>query len=121
MHRVTDLGRAVGARAGVGTVRYTSWSEANDGLLASPNCPVVVLDEFGYLCEASPELPSTIQRAVDRSRRGKPADAKPLTRLILCGSAVTQISHLLDRDQPLFGRAQLAQVIDAFDFRTSAS
>ncbi len=118
---LADLGRAVGARAGVGPVRYTTWSEAIDGLLSLPKCPVVVLDEFGYLCEASPELPSTIQRAVDRSRRGKPAGAKPLTRLILCGSAVTQISHLLDRDQPLFGRAQLAQVIDAFDFRTSAS
>ena len=112
-----DLGRAVGTHAGIGNVRYRTWSEAIDGLLRLPHCPVVVLDEFGYLCEASPELPSVIQRAIDASRRNN----VPPNRLILCGSAVAQISHLLDRDQPLFGRAQLAQVINAFDFRTSAS
>jgi uncharacterized protein len=117
---LADIGHAVGARVGVGTVQYKAWSDAIDGLLSLPDCPVVVLDEFGYLCEASPELPSIIQRAVDRSRRGKTSVSKLATRLVLCGSAVAQISHLLDRDQPLFGRAQLAQVIDAFDFRTSA-
>lgn len=113
---LADLGRAVGGRLGVGNVRYDNWSEAIDGLLALPNCPLVVLDEFGYLCDTSPELPSVIQRAIDRSRQ----TATETCRLILCGSAVAQISHLLDRDQPLFGRAQLAQVVDAFDFRTSA-
>jgi uncharacterized protein len=116
-----DIGTEVGARAGVGAVRYSTWAEAIDGLLSLPNCPVVVLDEFGYLCEASPELPSIIQRAVDRGRRGKAANSNQHNRLVLCGSAVAQISHLLARDQPLFGRAQLAQVIDAFDFRTAAS
>ncbi len=73
---LADIGREVGARAGVGTVRYTAWSDAIDGLLSLPNCPVVVLDEFGYLCEASPELPSIIQRAVDRGRRGKTVNTK---------------------------------------------
>lgn len=118
---LADIGRVVGERVGVGVVRYATWSEAIEGLLSLPNCPVVVLDEFGYLCEASPELPSIIQRVVDRGRRGKQATEKPACRLVLCGSAVAQISHLLDRDQPLFGRAQLAQVVDAFDFRTSAT
>jgi uncharacterized protein len=118
---LTDIGVAVGARAGVGPVRYGTWSEALDGLLSLPNCAVVVLDEFGYLCEVSPELPSIIQRAIDRGRRSKAANTNPHTRLVLCGSAIAQISHLLDRDQPLFGRAQLAQVVDAFDFRTAAS
>jgi uncharacterized protein len=118
---LADIGRVVGARVGVGTVRYTTWSEAIDGLLSVPGCPLVVLDEFGYLCEASPELPSIIQRAIDRRRRDKRASSNSVCRLVLCGSAVAQISHLLDRDQPLFGRAQLAQVIDAFDFRTSAA
>lgn len=117
---LADLGRAVGERTGVGEVLYKSWTEAIDGLLTLPDCPVVVLDEFGYLCETSPELPSIIQRAIDRSRRTS-ARKHSTTRLVLCGSAVTQISHLLDRDQPLFGRAQLALVVDAFDFRTVAS
>jgi uncharacterized protein len=118
---LADLGRAVGERTGVGEVLYKSWTEAIDGVLSLPGCPVVVLDEFGYLCETSPELPSIIQRAVDRSRRTAPRKTDATTRLVLCGSAVAQISHLLDRDQPLFGRAQLALVVDAFDFRTSAS
>ena len=118
---LADIGRVVGERVGVGAVRYATWSEAIEGLLSLPNCPVVVLDEFGYLCEASPELPSVIQRAVDRGRRGKQGAANAASRLVLCGSAVAQIAHLLDRDQPLFGRAQLAQVVDAFDFRTAAA
>lgn len=114
---LADLGRLVGARLGVGMVAYTSWADAIAGLVALPDCPVIVLDEFGYLCEASPELPSVLQRAIDTGRQS----GAGTNRLILCGSAVAQISHLLDRDQPLFGRAQLAQVIDAFDFRLSAS
>jgi uncharacterized protein len=118
---LADLGRAVGERTGVGSVLYANWAEAIDGVLSLPGCPVVVLDEFGYLCETSPELPSIIQRAVDRSRRTAPRKTDAATRLVLCGSAVAQISHLLDRDQPLFGRAQLALVVDAFDFRTAAS
>ena len=118
---LADIGRVVGERVGVGMVRYGTWSDAIEGLLSLANCPVVVLDEFGYLCEASPELPSVIQRLIDRGRRGKQGTAKAASRLVLCGSAVAQISHLLDRDQPLFGRAQLAQVVDAFDFRTAAA
>lgn len=118
---LADIGRVVGQRVGVGLVQYGTWSEAIEGLLSLANCPVVALDEFGYLCEASPELPSVIQRVVDRGRRGKQDIGKARSRLVLCGSAVAQISHLLDRDQPLFGRAQLAQVVDAFDFRTAAA
>ncbi len=118
---LADIGRVVGVRVGVGAVQYATWAEAIEGLLSVPNCPVVVLDEFGYLCEASPELPSVIQRAIDRTRRTKQTVAAPQCRLVLCGSAVAQISHLLDRDQPLFGRAQLAQVVNAFDFRTAAA
>jgi uncharacterized protein len=94
-----------------------NWTEAIDGLFAVADCPFIVLDEFGYLCEASPELPSIVQRAVDTTRRSNAT----VNRLILCGSSVAQISHLLDRDQPLFGRAQLAQVVGAFDFRTSSA
>ena len=114
---LADIGRLIGARVGVGPVAYASWANAIGGLLSVPDCPVVVLDEFGYLCEASPELPSVIQRVIDSGRQ----TGLVTNRLLLCGSAVAQISHLLDRDQPLFGRAQLAQVIEAFDFRLSAS
>jgi hypothetical protein len=114
---LADFGAAVGAWLGARGVRYDSWTEALEAVLSLPGCPVVVLDEFGYLCESSPELPSVLQRALDRSRR----TGGRLAGIALCGSAVTQLSHLLDRDQPLFGRAQLALVIDAFDFREAAS
>ena len=112
-----ELGRLLGARRGLPNVRFDTWDEVFQTLLSQVEQPLTVIDEFGYLCEASPELPSVIQRAIDRTRRA----GKPLSRIILCGSAVAQLSHLLDRDQPLFGRAQLALVVDAFDFRTAAA
>jgi uncharacterized protein len=123
-----ELGRLIGHRLGVAALRFEHWDEAIETLLALPECPVVVLDEFGYLCEASPELPSSLQRAVDStrsisgraSRAGHAGRADRMGRLIVCGSAISQLSHLLDRDQPLFGRAQLAMVVDAFDFRSAA-
>ena len=118
---LADIGRTVGKRLGAGPVMYRDWDEALSSLLTLPNCPVVVIDEFGYLCEASPELPSVVQRVIDTSRRaGGITGQRAPSRLIICGSAVARLSHLLDRDQPLFGRAQLAQVIDAFDFRAAA-
>ena len=112
-----ELGRLIGLHLGVGALRFEHWDEALETLLTLPECPVVVIDEFGYLCEASPELPSLVQRAIDTSRRR----AGGAGRLLLCGSAVSQLSHLLDRDQPLFGRAQLALVVDVFDFRSAAA
>lgn len=112
-----ELGALIGARRGLPPIRFDTWEQVISALLEPANGRLTVLDEFGYLCEASPELPSIIQRVVDRTRRS----AKPSGQVILCGSAVAQLSHLLDRNQPLFGRAQLALVVDAFDFRVAAA
>lgn len=112
-----ELGRVLAARRGLPNVRFDTWDEVIHTLVSQVDHPVTVLDEFGYLREASPELPSVIQRVIDGTRR----TGTPRSRLILCGSAVARLSHLLDRDNPLFGRAQLALVVDAFDFRAAAN
>ncbi len=59
---------------------------------------VVVLDEFQYLVDADPEIPSRIQRFVDTH-----PDAEIM--LILCGSAISFFEReLLGYRAPLFGR-----------------
>lgn len=95
-----------------------SWDAALRALgdLPTQNGPaLVVLDEFPYLLTHSPELPSLLQRAIDRSRDGGP----PL-RLVLCGSALAVMSSLLTGTQALRGRASLDIVVRTFDHRTAA-
>ena len=109
-----ELGRLLSQPTSGAALRLDDWPEAIAAALSRP--VVTVLDEFGYLCDGSPELPSVIQRSIDMARRSRAATGK----LLLCGSSVAQLSNLLARDQPLFGRAQLALVINAFDYRQAA-
>lgn len=114
---LAEIGEIAGRVAGLPPVAFNAWTDALDTLLSLPDTPVVILDEFGYLAEVTPSLPSLVQRALDRRRR---TGAKG-PHLIVCGSSIAQLSRLLDRDQPLFGRAQLSLVVDAFDHRTAAA
>ncbi len=68
------------------------WSEARAGA-------VLVLDEFPALVSSARELPSLLQKLVDREgSRG--------IHLVLCGSSQRMMQGLvLDRTAPLFGRA----------------
>ena len=68
------------------------WNEAGPGV-------VLVLDEFGALVSAAKELPSLLQKHVDReSSRG--------IHIVLSGSSQRMMQGLvLDRTAPLFGRA----------------
>ena len=75
-----------------------------------------MIDEFPYLTSHSPELPSLLQRAIDRSRDG----GAPI-RLVLCGSAVSAMAGLLTGTQALRGRASLDVPIRTFDHRTAAA
>jgi hypothetical protein len=60
---------------------------------------IVVLDEFPYLCEANPGLPSLLQRFWDQ--RGK----RSSLMLVLCGSQVSFMEkEVLAERSPLFGR-----------------
>lgn len=117
---LSSFGAALGRHLGVpgGRLELTDWDDAARALAELPRGgrPVVaVLDEFPYLLAHSPELPSVLQRVIDRSRDGGP----PL-RLVLCGSAVSAMAGLLAGSQALRGRAAVDLVVRPFDFRTSA-
>ncbi len=59
----------------------------------------LVLDEFPYLVEASPELPTLLQEAWDNRL------SKTGIKLILCGSSISMMERaLLAPSAPLFGR-----------------
>jgi uncharacterized protein len=81
---------------------YPDW----DALLArfwsaTPANLVLALDEFPALVAAAPELPSLLQRYLDRS---PPTRRAPI---ILAGSSQRMMQGLvLDRTAPLFGRAK---------------
>jgi AAA+ ATPase superfamily predicted ATPase len=69
-----------------------AWSEAPPG-------SVLALDEFPALVAAAPELPSLLQKYIDRRARGP--------HLVLAGSSQRMMQGLvLDRTAPLFGRAR---------------
>ena len=71
---------------------------------------LVVLDEFPYLCEADPSLPSTLQARWDH--RG---DSK--LSLVLAGSHVGLMEELVAADAPLFGRADAHLRLAPFSWR----
>lgn len=75
---------------------------------------VVVLDEFPYLVEAEPALPSIIQRFWDR------AGSETKLRLVLCGSAQAVMENLQNQKAPLFGRVDLRLQLRPFGHKDAA-
>lgn len=118
---LADLAAAYAQFTGLPGASFANWPDAITALLTlgdRAGRPVpVVLDEFPYLVEQAPELPSVLQRAL--SPRG-PARRSGQTRLILCGSAFTVMRGLLGGSAPLRGRARLELVVRPFDFRETA-
>lgn len=117
---LAGLGAALGKHLQVPGEKLAidNWDTALHALgdLSTQNGPaLVVLDEFPYLLTHSPELPSLLQRTIDRSR-----DNGPPLRLVLCGSALAVMSSLLTGTQALRGRASLDVVVRTFDHRTAA-
>lgn len=114
------LAETIGAWSGMPAAPALSgWEQALDVLLAlGQNRPLtVVLDEFPYLCAASPALPSIVQKAFGPRR---PQRSGSRTRLILCGSALTFMGGLLSGSAPLRGRAGLDLSIATLDYRLAA-
>ena len=109
---------ATGAR---GRVAFSNWEEAFSALLSlgeGAKTPVlVVVDEFPYLLVANPEIPSLLQALL--SPRGVPA-RHHLTRLVLCGSALSTMRGLLTGTAPLRGRASLELMVHPFSYREAA-
>lgn len=77
---------------------------------------VVVLDEFQWLCETAPELPSIIQQLWDQHWQ---RDQRLM--LILCGSHVGFMERaVLGSKSPLFGRRTGQIVLEPFGYREAA-
>ncbi len=75
----------------------------------------LVFDEFPYLCEANPALPSVIQAAWDRVR----AANTPLN-LVLCGSSIAFMEELLAERNPLRGRQTAELNLQPLTYREAA-
>jgi uncharacterized protein len=83
----------------------------------SPSGPaLLVLDEFPYLVQETPGLPSIVQSLYDSQGPGAGSEATPL-RLVLCGSAISVMSDLLSGTRALRGRAALELRIRPFGYR----
>lgn len=89
-----------------------SWDAALGYLLARARSEplVVILDEFPYLCESDPALPSTLQARWDH--RGEAS-----LSVILSGSHVGLMEDILAAEAPLFGRADAHLRLAPFSWR----
>jgi AAA+ ATPase superfamily predicted ATPase len=89
-----------------------TWDAALGYLLArAADAPLlVVLDEFPYLCESDPSLPSTLQARWDH--RG---DSQ--LSIVLAGSHVGLMEELVASDAPLFGRPDMHLRLAPFSWR----
>ena len=85
---------------GFDSVRYPGWDSLLDRWWnESPNQSILVLDEFPWFVQQSPELPSLLQKKIDRP-------AEKIRHLAVCGSSQRLMQGLiLDAAAPLFGRA----------------
>ena len=111
------LGEALGAELGTGRLAFESWSEAIGRLLTwDAEGPIpIVLDEFGYVLETEPGLPSVIAAALGPGARISTTTGR--ARLVLCGSAITVMRALTAGEAPLRGRAGLELVMQPLNFR----
>jgi uncharacterized protein len=114
---LAELGALVADRTGApAPLQLDDWSAAVDALmqLGEKRPTLVVLDEYPYLREHSPELDSVLQRAfAPRSKLRTDTHC----RLVVCGSALSVMKGLLAGTAPLHGRAGMDLRMTAFDFR----
>ena len=78
--------------------------------------PLLVLDEFPYLAQETPGLPSIVQALYDGLGPGAGASTASF-RLLLCGSAISVMTDLLSGTRALRGRAALELRIRSFRYR----
>lgn len=115
------LARAYTRYAGGPEVTFRDWDTALDAVLrlGEGDTPgFVFIDEFQYLVDAEPALPSILQIALGPTSR---AIEHSRTRLVLCGSALSAMRDLLSGTAPLRGRAVLEMMIHPFGYRAAAS
>lgn len=95
------------------------WGQAIDEVMKRrpPGQKIILaLDEFQWMVEASPELPSMIQERWDRHWQHSND-----VLLILCGSYIGFMEReVLGRKSPLFGRRTGQILLKPFDYREAA-
>jgi AAA+ ATPase superfamily predicted ATPase len=102
-----DLLAAIGDWLGV-LLHLANKAETHPGL-------VIVLDEFPYLIDAEPALPSIIQKFWDAG-----APQRGRLKLVLCGSLIVHMEDLLAERNPLYGRKTLAMELGPLPLRDAA-
>lgn len=101
-------------------IAFGSWEEALESLLAlgenATSAVPVIIDEFPYLLDGAPELPSLLQALLSP----KSAAVRGWrTRLLLCGSALSTMRQLLS-GTAVRGRASLELLVQPFSYRDAA-
>ena len=102
--QLAGLSRVVGAHLGDAALRrgsgFATWEDLFEFVAerAGDDPFLLVLDEFPYLADAAPALPSVIQKLWDHDWAGSKM------KLVLSGSYVTAMERLEAADQPLYGR-----------------
>lgn len=99
---------------------FATWQDAIGYLfgLGTSEPMAAIIDEFPYLVDASPSLPSLLRREIDS--RGPSQRSESRVRLLLCGSALSVMGRLLAGSAPLRGRAGLEMVLRPFHYREAA-
>ena len=88
-----------------------NWTDFFNVLKKSAGPWILCIDEFQYLAESSPELPSLVQKFVDHSI-GKGST------LILAGSSQSLMhGQVTDSSQPLYGRSDLTMKITPMEYK----
>ncbi len=102
------------------TYPASGWSDAIDAVMARRQAGgqiALVFDEFQWIVEKSPELPSILQEKWDRQWQHT-GDVL----LILCGSFIGFMEReVLGRRSPLFGRRTAQILLRPFDYREAAA
>lgn len=118
--QLAGLTRIIGERFGDSALQrgiaFPSWEDlfgyVRDRAAGQPF--LLVLDEFPYLAETAPALPSVIQSLWDHDWRGTQL------KLVLSGSYITAMNRLEHVDQPLYGRRTAKLLVSPFGFADAA-
>jgi uncharacterized protein len=93
-----------------GVLHYVAGAAGNDR-----NRLAVIIDEFPYIVDQEPALPSILQRFWDGG-----AARKGNLKLVICGSAISQMEELLAERNPLYGRKTMTLDVKQLPLRDAA-
>ena len=116
MNNVESLSTLISENFGLPTLGFGSMETLLDYLFqrAEKEQLILVLDEYPYLRETVTGIDSILQSLIDRYK-----DTTHL-KLVLCGSYVEIMKSLLARENPLYGRMDLAIDLKPMDYYESA-